>query len=190
MSRIIIKSGKQEIAAVLAPLALSVFVFSASAKSVDVNDQQPLTFDSVGSMLQDMDREQSMAVAEPRSGSRARLHTDGQACQSEDVEARMNEAYEHLQEQIAHFDFDGIEQLEAEVITRYTANADATREERAAFVREARASAKAVTAELRAAMAALEESRIQVQFLAEERAAAVQEAALNAVEPVLANQPD
>lgn len=187
MGRFDLKSGKLGAAAKIAPFAIALAIFTLPAHSDISDNQPPMTFDSIGSMLQDMDREQSLAEAQDHPGIFAEEHTSGHACQNEDINAHMDEVYDRLRDQVTQFDLSRITQLETPTIVPRTHRMDTTTEERAALVREARASAIAVAADFRVMIAAAEEQRRELT--SEEDVRAVKTHDLQAAGDALVNLP-
>ena len=189
MSRFAINPGKLEVAAVLAPLAMVAAVFTVPVQSDNSDNLLPMTFDSVGSMLQDMDREQSLSSLERHANLPTGATTSDHTCETADVNARMDEVYTRLESRVARIDLSEIAELETKILMQMAREFEISREQRAALVREAQATAKAATVGIQAAIADMEEQRRQSASKDAEMVAAAVEAALRAAEAALENQP-
>ncbi len=184
-----IKPGKLEVAAALTPLAMFVVAFTLPAQSDNSNKTPPMTFDSVGSMLQDMDREQSLVTLERHANLPTVGQADGHACPTEDVNNRMDEVYSRLQTRVEQFDFAEIAKFEAKIIIQRARDLEVMREQQASLISDAKASAASASAGIHAAIAAMEEQRRHAASRDDEMVAAAVEAALRAAEAALVNRP-
>ncbi len=189
MSRFTVKPGKLEIAAVLAPLAMAFAVVTMPVQSDNSDDMPPMTFDSVGSMLQDMDREQSLCVMERHTGLPTTDHKTDHSCQTADVNARMDEVYTRLKTRVESIDLSEIAELETQIVMQRAREIEITRQQQKALVRQAQARAEAANAGIKAAIAEMEQHRRQSASKEAEMVAATVEAALRAAEAALENQP-
>jgi len=172
-----IKPRKTIVAAAFASAAMSVAFFSTPALSENSDSLPPMTFDSIGSMLQDMDREQaqaqSQADAERYAVVSATARNSGHACQSEEINERLTDLYERLKDRVAHFDLEKINALEAEIFARHAHRVEVTRAERAALILEARASALAAIADSQSTFEVDRESVNDLETLIEAAEAAL-----------------
>ncbi len=189
MSRFTVKPGKLEIAAMLAPLAMAVAVVTMPVQSDNSDDMPPMTFDSVGSMLQDMDREQSLNVMERYAGLPAAADKTDHSCQTADVNARIDNVYARLKTRVERIDLSEIAKLETQIIMQRTREMEMTRQQQKALVLETQASAAAARAGIKAAIAEMEEQRRLSVSKDGEMVAAAVGAALRAAEAALENQP-
>ncbi len=89
MSRFTGKTGKINVAVVFAPLVLALAAFTVPVYGDGTETVPPMTFDSVGSMLQDMDREQSLADAGRHASPAVPGQHSGDRCQSADADAAL-----------------------------------------------------------------------------------------------------
>ena len=184
-----IKLGKLEVAAALTPLAMFVVAFTLPAQSDNSDKTPPMTFDSVGSMLQDMDREQSLVSMERHASLPTTGRAAGHACPTDDVNSRMDEVYSRLQTRVEQIDLAEIAQLEAKITMRRADDIEVMRMQQATLIREARTSAASATVGINAAITAMEEQRRVAASKDEKMVAAAVEAALRAAEAALVNQP-
>lgn len=170
-----VKPRKTIVAAAFASTAMAVAFFSVPALSENSDTLPPMTFDSIGSMLQDMDREQAQlqADAERYAVVPATAHNSGHACQSEEINGRLTDLYEGLRDQVAQFDLEKINALEAEIFARHAHRVEVTRAERAALILEARASALAAIADSQSAFEVDRESVDDLETLVEAAEAAL-----------------
>lgn len=91
-----LRAKKPTIAAVIAPFVLAVAAFSTPVLS-DTSEKFPqMTFDSIGSMLQDMNREHAQADMTDYTLSPATAHGRDKACKDE-ARARTRMTAEQIQ---------------------------------------------------------------------------------------------
>ncbi len=184
------KMSRLEIAASLTPLAMFVAVFAFPAQSDSEGEMGPIAFDSVGSMLLDMDRERSVGEME-RHASLPRLEArDSQhACETQDLNHRLQEVYAGLQSQIAQIDLKVVTQLEREIEQRTQRNMKVARLSAAVKSQQARIAAKQAATQLHAAVVKLKKQSGSNDLAEDAALTAAVEAALRAAEAALESTP-
>lgn len=103
------KFGRLKVAASVMPLALVAAVFTVPAHGDGEGGVGPMTFDSIGSMLMDMDRDigRERLVTQMESYDdlpRLEAQTRATSCQTQDLNNRLQEVYTDLRERIAGVD--------------------------------------------------------------------------------------
>jgi len=192
MGRFEVGSAKGDAAAKFAPLAIAVAIFTVPAQAESSGNQPYMTFDAIGSILQDMDREQSLVDTQDHSDIFPEGHASEQtdhACQTADVDARMDEIYAQLKTRLESIDLPEIAAFEAQIVFERGREIELARLQQKELALDARASAERAAAGIRAAIAEMEEQqRLSASRDTEMVTAAVAEA-LRAVEAALENQP-
>ncbi len=190
MRRIVVKMSKVEIAASLAPVAMMIAVFALPAQSDAAGEPGQMTFDSVGSMLQDMDREKSVVAMERYSNlPRLEASSSEHACETEDLNRRLQEVYAGLQERIGQTSFKEVARLERKVEVRRIRDVKMALRAEEVEVVKMRRSAKAAAQRLRSAIIDLREERESAVLQDDKMLAEAVETALQAAEAALANAP-
>lgn len=191
MGRFTGKLSKPEIAALLTPVAMVVTVFAMPVQSDNSGDPVPMTFDSVGAMLQDMDREKSLSSMERYANlPRIEAFADAHACDTEDLNNRLQEVYAGLQDRIAQIDTGELNRLERSIEERKArGRQEMSRRSAEVVALQARRAAKTAAEQLRVTITALEKERARAVAADERKLTRAVEAALRAAEAALANAP-
>lgn len=184
------KMSRLEIAASLTPLAMFVAVFAFPAQSDSEGEMGPIAFDSVGSMLLDMDRERSVGEME-RYASLPRLDAKDSehACETQDLNQRLQEVYAGLQSQIAQIGLNEVARLEQQIESRKQRNMEIARLSEAVKSQQARLAAKHAAKQLRVAVTKLKNQNEKSRAAEDAALTAAVEAALQAAEAALESSP-
>lgn len=184
------KMNRLEIAASLTPIAMMLVAWAAPVQGDGEGSPPEMTFDSVGSMLQEMDRERELNAMEHYAAvPRVETGNSKHACETEDVNRRLHQVFEGLQSRIARIDLEEMVRIEQQITERGYQRADIGHKMSEARMKKARLDAKLAAETLRAALIKIEREREQASSADEMALNAAVEAALRAAEAALENAP-
>lgn len=180
------KISKPEIAAVLAPAVMLVSVFAMPAQSDNDTEPSSMPFDSVGSMLLDMDRERSVGEMEYYASlPKLEAHNSSNTCQTEDLNDRLQEVYTGLQARIAEIDLHEVKRLEQKIAARQERNKRIALLSAAVKLNEERKEAQRAATRLRKTISSLKQQAGATDIADDAAMTAAVEAALRAAEAAL-----
>ena len=184
------KLGKLEIAAVLTPIAMAVAAVTMPVQSDNSQDIAPMAFDSVGAMLQDMDRERSLEAMERYAGLSLTPSAEADhACETADVRASLDRVYSRLQSRLNRVDLGEIARIEQEAAMRRNLAFEMASKAVMAPSLEAQRSARVAALGIRATITALEDQKLAVGAIDDKALAEAVAAALRAAEAALESTP-
>lgn len=184
------KMSRLEIAASLTPVVMALAIVTFPVTSDSDTDFEAMPFDSIGAMLQDMDRERAVEDME-RYASLPMLEArdSSYACETEDLNQRLQQVYNGLQERIAQIDLKAIARLERRIELQEKRNEQLAELSSAVTSRQARREAKQAAAQLRKAITELKRETERDNTRSDQDVNVAIESALRAAEAALANAP-
>lgn len=186
MSLLFKKMSKAELSAVATPAVMMFAVFALPAQSDNDTEPSTMPFDSVGAMLLDMDRERSVSEMEAYASlPKLEARDSDYACKTEDLNHRLQQVYNGLQERIAEIDLQEVKRLEREIEARQERNKRVALLSAAVKRNEERREAQRAATRLRLTIKTLKKQAGDADIANDAAMTAAVEAALRAAEAAL-----